>query len=499
MELKFQSAVCPYLRKVVSQVQTQEQTQELRLPDGMPDIGRVLGCWGLPLIRSKEWRADGMSVSGGVMVWVLYVPEDGTEPRTVDTWLPFQMKWDFPETKRDGTICTSVRLKSADARSTSARKLMTRAGISILGEAYEAVDTQVFLPETTEEDVQLLRRTYPMMLPKEAGEKSFQLDEELTLPEDTPKVWKILRYLLEPQISEQKVMAGKLVFRGNCRMELLYAQEGGELHRWETEIPFSQYADLDSDYTGRAEGVVIPLMTGAELDRDEEGRLHLKCGITGQYRIFDRIMVEVVEDAYSPNRKVEALMQELQLPVRLDSRREQIPFRQETRVGGQKCVDTCLFWDLPDCRQKGDSVEIRLPGQYQILYVDEEGRLQSTAGHLEETREIPSQMGNEMFAVGWMPTSPRCTIGEDTMEISADITLDITADREESVPMVTALQLGEAEEPDPARPTVIVRRAGENRLWDLAKECGSTVDAIREANHLQQEPDNDQLLLIPVL
>ena len=38
---------------------------------------------------------------------------------------------------------------------------------------------------------------------------------------------------------------------------------------------------------------------------------------------------------------------------------------------------------------------------------------------------------------------------------------------------------------------------GEERLWDLAKKCGSTVSAISQANHLEGEPEAGRMLLIP--
>ena len=61
MELQFNQTACQCLRQAVWEVKEQEQTQEVRLPDAMPDIGKVLGAWGQPLIRSKEWRGDGMT------------------------------------------------------------------------------------------------------------------------------------------------------------------------------------------------------------------------------------------------------------------------------------------------------------------------------------------------------------------------------------------------------------------------------------------------------
>ena len=91
MDLKFEKRSIPYLNAVAWDVQRQEQTQEIRLPENMPDAGQVLGCWGQPVLRSKEWRSGGMWASGGVMAWVLYAPEEGSQPRWVDCWIPFQL------------------------------------------------------------------------------------------------------------------------------------------------------------------------------------------------------------------------------------------------------------------------------------------------------------------------------------------------------------------------------------------------------------------------
>jgi hypothetical protein len=64
---------------------------------------------------------------------------------------------------------------------------------------------------------------------------------------------------------------------------------------------------------------------------------------------------------------------------------------------------------------------------------------------------------------------------------------------------VCALELGEEEKPDPDRASLILRRAGRNSLWELAKKYGSTVESILRANRLSGEPDPEKMLLIPVL
>ncbi len=498
MELTFSKKACPCLRKAVSQVQMQEQTQELRLPDSMPDIGRVLGSWGQALIRSKEWHGSSMAVSGGVMVWVLYAPEDGSAPRSMESWIPFQMRWDFPQTERSCVMNIAPLLRSVDARSTSARKLMVRANVSVLGEALEPVEPEIWMPENVPEDLQLLKVTYPMELPKEAGEKQFQVDEELTLPDTHPEAAKILRYGLQPKVLEHKVMAGRLVFRGKGDLRMLYADEEGNIHSWECEVPFSQYADLDRDYGANSSAGVEPMLTSLELVADAQRRLQLKCGICAQYVVYDRELVEIAEDAYSPLRQVKTDMQELKMPLRLDQRREILRTQQQLTAPAERVVDVCFMPDHPQHRQNGDVAELAVPGQFQVLYYDNSGSLQSGTARAEETWQLPSDSGNKVDAHIQMGGYPDADVNDQGVAATAQWELVADVFSEQGLPMLTQITLGDKCEKDPNRPSLILRRAGQQRLWDIARECGSTVDAIMQANDLQEQPEAGRILLIPV-
>ena len=76
--------------------------------------------------------------------------------------------------------------------------------------------------------------------------------------------------------------------------------------------------------------------------------------------------------------------------------------------------------------------------------------------------------------------------------------MELTAVTQQSIPMVTGVELGQAKQPDPNRPSLILRRAGDNCLWDIAKATGSTMEAICRVNGLAGEPAPEQMLLIPV-
>ena len=84
------------------------------------------------------------------------------------------------------------------------------------------------------------------------------------------------------------------------------------------------------------------------------------------------------------------------------------------------------------------------------------------------------------------------------MVLTDAVTVQAQTTAEQRFPMVTALEIGDPVRPDPQRPSLILCRAGERSLWELAKQCGSTVDAICRANQLTGEPAADKILLIPV-
>ena len=89
-------------------------------------------------------------------------------------------------------------------------------------------------------------------------------------------------------------------------------------------------------------------------------------------------------------------------------------------------------------------------------------------------------------------------IRDGSVTVKGEVPLEMTSESSRGFSMITGVELGEEKEPDANRPSLILRRAGDGRLWDIAKESGSTMDAIRKANGLQEEPAAGQMLLIPV-
>lgn len=499
MEIQFQKTAITCLRTICRQYASQEQTQELRLPDGMPDIGTVLCGWGQPIIRSKQWHSGSADVAGGIMIWVLYIPEDGTGVQQVETWLPFQQSWDFAENAADGNLQVIPMLRSVDARTLSARKMMVRASIGLLGNATAPGEVELFTPGQLPEDVKLLKNAYPVKLPVEAGEKAFSLEETLTLPNTAVAAEKILRYQLLPQLTEEKIVSDKLVFRGIGNASVLYLGEDGELHTWEFELPFSQYTQLNTDYEPGTQSQVDFAVTNLELELGAENEISLKAGLTGQYTIYASHLLELVEDAYSPNRPISQEKNRLQIPAVLSS--QSIAFSPQAKVETDlmRAVDVAFYPDWPQTYRQGDRVDAALSGSFQLLGYSPDMELQTMTSRWEENWNMDADAGSQVEMYVQPAAKATASVGAGDVTMQADMTLQPQVTAQQGMEMLTGMELGEPTEPNPNRPSLILTRAGDRSLWEIAKESGSTVEAIQQANGLQGQPDANRMLLIPVV
>ena len=498
MEVTFQNQGCPCLKPVLRQVRNAEQSQEIRLTEGMPDVGRILTAWGQPILRSKEWGSDGLSVTGGMMVWVLYAPEDGSGERCLDGWIPFQLNFELPEELPEGKINLGMLPRAVEARSISPRKIQVRASVSLMCQAFVPMEIPVAQPQNLPQDVELLRNTYPLRLWKEAGEKAFTQEETLNLPDSAPVPEELICYWADARVTDRKVLSGKLVFRGSTAVRLCYRCREGQLHSWDFDLPFSQYAELVGEYGSDAQAEFTLCPTALELELDGDGRMNLKCGIAAQYVLSDREQLELTQDAYSPGRELQIQMSTLELPVTLDSRRENL-FAEQTMPGESSLVvDSRFLPEYPRQRREGEHPVLEQTGTFQTLYYGEDGALHAGTARWEGSLPVTADENVDIWAVP-VPGTSQAAIGGSGITLKAELPMELTAATVERMSVVTGLTLGEPRKGEAGRPSLILCRVGERSLWDMAKASGSTVASIREANDLQGEPAPGQMLLIPIL
>ena len=490
MELQFEKQDVSCLRCVTDETFRREETGEVRLPENMPDAAGVIAAWGQVILRGKEWRNSGMTLSGGVMAWVLYASEDTGEMHWVDTWIPLQFKGDFPDPGREGQICAWGSVDSVDARVISARKIMVRANVTLSCRAWVKERMSVPKVEELPEDVHIRENTYPVKFCREAGEQSFALEEDMPVAELDSCIY----YGISPRITEHRVMGDKLVYRGICNVHMLGSKDG-KLRSWDGEMSFSQFAELEESYEQEAEAYLQPVVTSMEMDYAEDGKWTAKCAIACQYVVTDREMLTIPEDGYSTDRETKLQMENVQIPCVLQMESRSIPVTCAIDSDGLQVLDATMQAS-PGWLDRGENMYL-MPLWSQVLYMDAEGKTRAESCRWEE--KIPMQAGENVRPgifgdTGELLVSP---MGSKT-EVSGTLNLWEMTDTCWEKPVLSGMELGENAGKDPNRPSLILRRMGKDGLWEMAKSCRTTVSAIEDANDFTTAPAPEQMVIIPI-
>ena len=143
-------------------------------------------------------------------------------------------------------------------------------------------------------------------------------------------------------------------------------------------------------------------------------------------------------------------------------------------------------------------MDLELPGAFQALYYDGEGNLTGSGVRWTQQHRMALPQETKLAATCRMTGMPQGESGMGGIRMWETMVLDTTATTDMGLEMVTGLELGEIVPPAEDRPSLILRRVGEETLWEMAKLYGSTEDAIRKANGLTEEPTQGQILIIPV-
>ena len=497
MELPFEKRVSRFWQQKLYTPVMQEESQEYKLPEGMPDVGRIIAAWGQVVLRGKEWRSRHIGLNGGVMVWVLYAPEGGGEPRRIESWMPFHARVEHSHDGEDGVIRAECLLCSVDARSTSSRKVMLRCNLGILVQTLVPRTAELMEPGELPGDIEVLDRVYPMILTRETGERSFLCEERLALPQGRPPIGRIVYFRLSPRVTEQKVLGSRAVFRGAGELHLLYQDEQEQLHSIDLELPIAQYLDLEGDFEEEAEISNLLCITSVEVEPDSSGELFVRCGLLCQYIVNAPTVIRCLEDAYSPQRELELVQQEVQLPAWLEEQAMQIELGE--RLTGEGIpVDQIFFPEPCMVTRNPEGAELRMGGSFQILCRTDEGELTGKCQKTGQTVHLAT--ASDTVPCTWLRGGARARHEGGGWKVEQTMDASVSSISTKPIGMVAGIRAGELREPDPERPSVIIRaKRGEETLWDIAKVCGSTVSAIQRLNRLEREPEDNRLLLIPVI
>lgn len=492
MELEFHEERLRFLAQTRCGRLCQELTAEMTVPETMPEIARVVDCFGTVTVQNRSVDSGSVSVGGGIQAGVLYVPEGAEgELQRIDVYLPFTATRKLPAPEGSVLFCRAW-LRSVEARFINARKVLVRANLCSELKLLSPSEWAMHRLDRAPAGLECRQNVYPMCLPVCTAEKELQIADELLMPETCVAADSLLKWTADAVITDSKVVGDKAVFKGELRLRVLCRDEAGSVGAWAGAVPFSQYAELSCEPGEAAELQVTPLLRHAEVDTDgqiDSRRLLLNVTLGAQITVTAPVPVTLTEDAYYLGGHFAPEWETRTMEPLLDRQSATAELALDLPQEAEKLIDWTLLPDSP-AEARGAS-ELESAVWVNLLYRDGSGALQG------QIQRCTARTG----CSGAADSVTECAVadagGAEMRE--GRLRLNLQADCKTWGQMNCRNLCGGTAEPGPTgdRPSLIVRR-GSGQLWELAKENGSTVAALRAANGLDADAlEEERLLLIP--
>lgn len=490
-------------RPVYDNLLRQEETLESIVPDALPDIARIVDTSGTAFLRQKEAIDGSVRITGTIRACVLYLPEGEGAPCCLSLNIPFLCSADHPAIGEGCRTQVSLNVVSADAQVLNPRKVLVRAEAAIAVTAYAEELAEVCGGVEQSGDsaaLQTLVESYKDFTTMDIAEKSFSFSDILRLPSSRLASGSLLSSRAELGCAEAKVIGKKLVVKGDAVLNVLYPSEGGVASS-RFEMPFSQIVEIGAG--GEDCGVSTQaLLTGLSCELRSDSELEVSLDVLIQAAVQWERDVSMLSDLYSTASLLEADRETVRLCTLVDQGARRQIARQfcESAIAVKQVIECRLnIGELTQEPAGEGNLAVTAKAYADVLYLSEDDMLCAASYTVPAVCELPVPAGSKCVCrcrpVGEVAATP-VTDGLE-VRFEAEFSFQLTQVRE--VSCVSAVRPGQAEDGECERPSVIIRMVGEGeRLWDIAKCCGSTVADIKAANAMSaDEAACGALLLIP--
>ena len=501
MDMELQHTKLGGFRPVYDNLIRQEETLESIVPDALPDIGRIVETSGTVFLRQRETVDGSVRVTGTARTVVLYLPEEGETPCCLTLNIPFLCSGDHPAIQSGCLAHVSARVISADAQELNPRKILARVELAVGMTAYLEEQAELCCGvECGEGDgVQTLIETHKDFIAVDVTEKNFNFSDVLRLPPSRSAMEQLLSARTELSCAEAKVIGKKLVVKGEAVLTALYIGQGGVCSA-RFELPFSQIIEIktagdECDIWAEA------ALTGMECTMRTENELEVNFDVLLQAVVRQERDVSTLADLYSVSHPLETERKNVALcPLVEQGGRRQIarqfcPCDAPARQVIQCTLTIGEITQVPS----GENAMVTAKAYADVLYLSEAGELCAASYTVPASCEIPMPENSRCLCRCRPAGEAAATPVTGGLEIRFEAEFIYLITRNEEYSCISAVRPGEESECACERPSVVIRMVGEGeRLWDIAKCCGSTVANIQTANAMTtEEAPCGTVLLIP--
>lgn len=339
MAIKYEKGLLKVDQPVGEELSQQLMEEELIIPEGKPDIARILDIGATVYGTGKEVVQGQVMVEGIIRYNLLYIAL-GDDNRVVqlEEETGFTKYVDLEGAKPRMTADVSYELEHIDYDIENSRKLKVRTVLNIGCRVQQLLQLEVLRAFEDQEKIQALSE--PIKLVSSAGDGSGQtiIREDVEIPADMPSAVEILRKDAKAKVLEKRVADNRVIAQGEVDVKLLYLSQeiNDPVHLVQYQIPFTHFVEIQGAYQGMdCDARVEVQELDVSLRQDIVGDvrvLSIDMILLMEGRVYEAYEQDIIVDAYSPGASLDLKKEKILLTHKVGECQVQSVIRENIEI-----------------------------------------------------------------------------------------------------------------------------------------------------------------------
>ncbi len=491
--------------------------KDFNVPDLKEDIDKVIVVKGSVTLEECECLVDRVKLKGLVQYRVLYTTPNGERPLCfMEGVLPFMETVHIEGVLPTDHCRLHLEVEDLNISLVNSRKIIVKALVSyaihVFGEDEVELATEIENGNGVECLYKKLTYTKRIVDKKDV----FRVKEELSLPQAKPNIGELLWYSVNMNSIETKLVDQAVQLNGELGLFVIYQaeEEGQPLQYLSMEIPFSGDVEI-SGVTADMLAVVDTGLADVEVlirpDGDGESRgLEVTASIALDLQIYEDMQTTLLSDVFAPN--VEITQRQVPFDYEMILMKNAARTRVSERIKLNKNQDKIMQICQTEGSVKIDEEQMTKEGLKvdgvilaTILYISSNDRYPISSmeamvpfTYLVEMQELKPEDRYEINPQ--LEQLSAVMLDGDELELKAQVGLNIAAFEKGQVQGMDEIEVNplpyEKIKALPAMVGYIVKNG--DTLWSIAKRYYTTIDNIRQINHLENDmlTEGQKLLIV---
>ena len=491
--------------------------EDFNVPDVRPDVEQIIQSKERIVVEQTRAENGRVVTAGFLEVSILYM--DDTKDRQLhrlDTKLPFDERIAMEGLEQGETVRLSCTAEDVNVALINSRKLSVRALLGFEASVEEIYDMSAAADIRSDVLVMKQRRKLEMMQIEVQKKDILRLKEEAMIPSGKPNIREILWENIQLRSCRAVQRQEKLSVQGKLFMFVLYRgdDETGSMQWSEQVLPFVgelECGGCSEEMIPDIDMSLAQVELQAREDTDGELRLlHMEGVLELEIRLYRNEEAEILEDLYSPQKKLIAAVSEEEYESLLMKNASRCKASGKIRIQGTKprILQIChagggVKIDKTEIEKDGIRIEGAVP--VSILYISAEDSMPFAVldGVLPFTHfaEVPGIDAGCRFTLRTALDQLSATMADsEEIEVKFTANLDLLVIRPQRQTCICEV---EEEDYDPQELAAVPGITGYivqegDTLWKIARSYFLTPEQIVKMNQLESEEikKGDRLILM---